>query len=172
MGMWTDYSQRTPMGTAGSLYDLTGHAVDSFRNEEADGILRFGVGVVRGTDPGESIKLPVAASTADKFVGVVMNGGTHEMDMANKSIIRSNYTTSIMRHGRVWVRLATDEEPHAGDPVFMVIKDESEDSEVGHFKAVADGANTIQVNARFLTDGSAGLAAIELYNQMAAAPTT
>ena len=68
MSLWTEYSQQTPKGTAGSLYDLTVHTVDSFRNEEADGVLLPGVGVVHGTNPGTDIALPKTGATADKFV--------------------------------------------------------------------------------------------------------
>ena len=46
MSVWTEYSQQTPKGAAGSLYDLTSHVVDSFMNEENDGVMGYGVGVV------------------------------------------------------------------------------------------------------------------------------
>ena len=49
MSVWTEYSQQTPKGAAGSLYDLTSHVVDSFMNEENDGVMGYGVGVVVGT---------------------------------------------------------------------------------------------------------------------------
>lgn len=163
MSVWTEYSQQTPKGTAGSLYDLTEHAVDTFNNTEADGVLNFGVGVVRGTDPANEIALPVAASTANEFVGVVMNGGTHEMDMSGNSRIVKNYSVSVMRYGRVWVRLVDGEEPVANDPVHLVVSGD----DAGSFKTAEEAGSTIQIKAKFLgTKSSNGVAAIELYNQM------
>lgn len=164
MSLWTEYSQQTPKGTAGSLYDLTVHAVDSFRNQEADGVLLPGVGVVHGTNPGVDISLPKASSTADKFVGVVMYGGSNELDMKNNLIIPNGYHVSVMRTGRVWVKMAADEEPSYGDPVFLVVTGD----DVGCFRAASDD-DTIQINARIIEVGSNGLAAIELFNQIGGA---
>lgn len=164
MSLWTEYSQQTPKGTAGSLYDLTAHTVDSFHNLEADGVLLPGVGVVHGTIPGTDIALPKEGATADKFVGVVMYGGSNELDMKNNLIIPKGYTVSVMRSGRVWVKMAEDEEPSYGDPVFLVVTGD----EVGCFRAAA-GDDTIQINARIVEAGSNGLAAIELFNQIGGA---
>lgn len=165
MSLWTEYSQQTPKGTAGSLYDLTVHTVDSFRNQEADGVLLPGVGVVHGANPGVDIALPKTSSTADKFVGVVMYGGSNELDMKNNLIIPNGYQVSVMRHGRAWVKLAADEEPICGDPVFLVVTGD----DAGRFRA-ASNDDAIQINARIIEVGSNGLAAIELYNQMNTAP--
>lgn len=164
MSLWTEYSQQTPKGTAGSLFDLTAHTVDSFRNQEADGVLLPGVGVVHGTNPGVDIALPAAGATADKFVGVVMYGGTNELDMKNKLTIPEGYQVSVMRHGRVWVKMAEGQEPSYGDPVFLVAGGDG----AGLFKTSAE-EGCIQINARIIEAGSNGLAAIELYNQMSTA---
>lgn len=159
MSMWTEYTQQTPKGSAGSLFDLTVHAVDSFRNEEEDGVLLPGVGVVYGTTPGTDIALPTEEATADKFVGVVMYGGTNELDMKNQLNIPNGYHVSVMRYGRVWVKMAADEEPSYGDPVYLVTSGD----EAGLFNVSGNG---IQINARVIEVSSNGLAAIELYNQM------
>lgn len=165
MSVWTEYSQQTPKGTAGSLYDLTVHAVDSFRNEEDDGVLLPGVGVVHGTIPGTTVALPAADSTADKFLGVVMFGGSNELDMKNNLIIPNGYQVSVMRYGRVWIKLAADVEASYGDPVYLV----TDGDDKGCFD-VSDESGGIQINARIVETSSNGLAAIELYNQMHVAP--
>lgn len=164
MSLWTEYSQQTPKGTAGSLYDLTVHTVDSFRNQEKDGALLPGVGVVHGDNPGADIALPATGATADKFVGVVMYGGSNELDMKNNLIIPNGYHVSVIRNGRVWVKMAEGEEPNYGDPVYLAISGD----EAGCFKTEKSG-EVIQINARIIEVGSNGLAAIELYNQMAVA---
>lgn len=114
MSVWTEYSQQTPKGAAGSLYDLTSHVVDSFMNEENDGVMGYGVGVVVGTTPGTSCKLPATGATADKFLGIVMNGGTNEMNMNGVVNIPKGYHLSVMRQGRVWAKLADEQTPAYG----------------------------------------------------------
>ena len=101
MSIWTEYNNRTPAGVAGGLYDLTDHAVDSFRIDAADGKVKFGMGVVMGTTPGTDVTVPADASTLDKFVGIVMNGGANEMDVKGVIVVRNSSTQSVMRHGRV-----------------------------------------------------------------------
>lgn len=160
MSVWTEYSQQTPKGAAGSLYDLTSHVVDSFMNEENDGVMGYGVGVVVGTTPGTSCKLPAAGATADKFLGIVMNGGTNEMNMNGVVNIPKGYHLSVMRQGRVWAKLADEQTPAYGGAVYLVING----ADVGRLKTTADGSNTIQIPARFLGEKTGeDLVAIELY---------
>ena len=158
MGIWNNYSNRTPSGVAGGLYDLTAHTVDSFCMEAEDGEIKCGMGVVFGTNPGEQVALPSEASTLDKFAGVVMNGGTNEMDMDGNLITRGSSSQSVMQSGRVWVRLAADAEPTYGGQVHLV----NSGTNAGCF----DTTGGIAVNARFLTEVRNGIAAVELYNQL------
>ena len=77
--------------------------------------------MVHGTNPGTDIALPKTGATADKFVGVVMYGGSNELDMKNQLIIPEGYHVSVMRNGRVWVKMAEGEEPTYGAPVFLAV---------------------------------------------------
>ena len=52
MSAQTSYNQKMSHGVAGGLYDLTNHTVDTRTNEETDGKVRFGLGVVAGTAAG------------------------------------------------------------------------------------------------------------------------
>lgn len=162
MSIWTEYNNRTPAGVAGGLYDLTDHAVDSFRIDAADGKVKFGMGVVVGTIPGTDVTVPAAASTLDKFVGIVMNGGSNEMDMKGVIVVRDSSTQSVMRHGRVWARLSSEAEPSYGDQVHLITSGD----DAGCFGTTGG----IAINARFITAAQNGIAAIELYNQFGAAP--
>lgn len=164
MSIWTEYNNRTPAGVAGGLYDLTAHVVDSFRIDAADGEVKCGMGVVHGTVPGSDVTVPSAASTIDKFVGVIMNGGNNEMDMKGQIVIRNNSQQSIMRSGRVWVRLAADAEPAYGDQAHLILSGD----DAGCFGATGG----LAINARFITMAQNGIAVIELYNQLNAAPST
>ena len=162
MSIWTEYNNRSPAGVAGGLYDLTDHAVDSFRIDAADGKVKFGMGVVMGTTPGTDVTVPADASTLDKFVGIVMNGGANEMDVKGVIVVRNSSTQSVMRHGRVWARLAAEAEPAYGDQVRLI----TSGADAGCFSTTGG----IAINARFITTAQNGIAAIELYNQLNAAP--
>ncbi len=158
MSMWNEYNNRTPAGVAGGLYDLTDHVVDSFRIDAPDGKLKCGMGVVQGTNPATDVTLPATGATLNTFAGVLMNGGSNEMDMENNLIIRNSSSQSIMRSGRVWGRLATGAEPAYGEQVHLIL----DGDDVGCF----GNAGGLAINARFLTTAQNGIAVIELYNQL------
>jgi len=155
MSVQTKYGNRTAKGIAGGIYDMYHYSVDSRFNEEANGVLRFGVGVVPGTIPGSNVKLPTAESTAAQFEGVVLNGFDRQQDLEGKLFILNNQNVSVMRRGRVWVRLATGAAPEYGAPVCMAV----DGNEVGCFST--EGGVTIP--GRFIGPASNGVAPVELY---------
>lgn len=152
------YGYNTPMGAAGGIVDLAPFAIDTFLNEAENGVMKFGVGVVRGTNPGVNVKLPSA--TGDKFEGIAVNNRTTEYDLEGNLAIRKGASVGVMRYGRVYGRVAEGVKPAYGDPVYMV----ASGKEAGYFTNVADGA--IAVKARFLgtVDATAQIAQIELFN--------
>lgn len=155
MSAQTTYGYATAKGAPGGIYDMFHYPVDSRFNEEANGILRSGVGVVPGTIPGSNVKLPTADSTADQFEGVVLGGSVHQQNLEGKLPILNNQNVGVMRRGRIWVRLAAGAEPAYGDPVFMV----AEGEEAGCFNI--EGA--IEIPGRFIGSASNGCAPVELY---------
>lgn len=168
-----NYGYSTPVGEAGGIIDLAPYAIDSFTNEEDTGKMRFGVGVVKGTAAGKQVKLPVSASTAADFEGVVVNRRTTEYDLEGKIHIRKNATAGVMRYGRIYVRVATGVTPEYGNPVYMV----NSGDEAGFFTTEASTttgeapsqttANNIAVKGRFLggVDTARGIAPVELFNE-------
>ena len=60
MAVQTSYGYATPKGIPGGIYDLYHYPVDSRFNEEDNGKLRFGVGVVKGSIPGSNVVLPLS----------------------------------------------------------------------------------------------------------------
>lgn len=158
MGAQTTYGYNTAMGEAGGIIDLAPYAIDSFANEADTGVLKFGVGVVKGTSAGKQVKLPSATSVSDDFEGIVVNRRTSEYDMEGKIHIRKDSTVGVMRYGRIYGRVAKTATPAYGSAVYMVVSGD----EAGCFTNVAD--NGVAVNARFLgaKDSSAQIAAIEL----------
>lgn len=161
MSAQTRYGYSTPVGAAGGIVDLAPYAIDTFLNEEETGVLRFGVGVVAGANAGTGIKLPVAASTAATFEGIVTNNRTTEYDMEGKLYVRKAKAVGVMRYGRIYGRVASDVEPAYGDAVYMIVSGD----EAGCFTNVAEDG--VAVKARFLSgvDATAQVAVIELFNQ-------
>ena len=161
MSVQTSYGNQTPKGVAGGIYDMFHYAVDSRFNEETDGVLRFGVGVVPGTLPGSSVKLPAADSTTTQFEGVVLNGYDRQQDLSGKLFILNNQNVGVMRRGRVWVRLAADAAPKYGDEVHLLTSGD----DVGCFSTTGG----LTVPGRFIGPASNGVAPVELYGTGGAA---
>lgn len=155
MSVQTKYGYATGKGIAGGIFDMFHYPVESRFNEEENGVLRFGVGVVRGSIEGSNIKLPAAGATADKFEGVVVNGFSNQQDLEGKLRIMNNQNVGVMRKGKIWVVLKADETPAYGDPVHLI----TDGDEAGCF-ATSGG---VELAGRFIGSACKGLAPIELY---------
>lgn len=155
MSAQTSYGYRTGKGIAGGIYDMHHYPVDSRFNEEENGKLRFGVGVVPGTIPGSNVKLPTDESTAAEFEGVVLNGFDRQQDMEGKLFILNNQNVGVMRRGRVWVRLSASASPTYGDEVHLLTSGD----DVGCF----DTEGGVTIPGRFIGSASNGVAPVELY---------
>lgn len=118
MSVQTSYNFATPKGVAGGLYDLSPYAVDSRRNESADGALKFGMGVVIGTTAGNQVKVPSA--TSDKFEGIALNGFSTELDMTGDLVIKNGATVGVLAKGRAWARIKAGITVAYGDDVYLI----------------------------------------------------
>ena len=167
MSAQTRYGYATPIGAAGGLVDLAPYAIDTFLNEEENGVMKFGVGVVQGSKPGTNIAMPTKTATAEVFEGVSTNNRTTEYDLDGKLFVRKGRPVGVMRYGRIYARVAEGVEPKYGDALYLVV----EGDEAGCFTTVAaaaaDAPATIAVKGRFMggVDTSAQIAQIELFNQ-------
>lgn len=160
MSAQTRYGYSTPIGAAGGIVDLAPYAIDTFLNEEATGVLKFGCGVVRGTNPGKNIALPKTGATAANFEGVVTNNLTTEFDLEGKLAVRNGASVGVMRYGRIYGRIATGATPAYGESVYLVV----DGADAGCFTNVAEG--NVAIKGRFLggIDTTAQIAEIELFN--------
>ena len=166
MSAQTKYGFSTPIGSAGGIVDLAPYAIDSFLNEEKNGVLNFGVGVVQGTKPGVNIALPKTGATAAKFDGITTNNRTTEYDVDGKLAIRSGASVGVMRYGRIYARVADKVSPKYGDALYLIIEGDN----AGMFTNTASsgsGTDTIAVKGRFLgaADLSTNVAPVELFNE-------
>lgn len=155
----TNYGYNTPIGQAGGLYDLAPVAIDSFLNEAADGAMKFGMGVVMGTDVGVGVKVPTADSAAVDFEGIVVNRRTIENAIDGGPVLKNKCTVGVLRYGRIYGILADGAAPTYGDPVYMVKSGE----DAGCF--TDSSSSTIAIKGRFLSGDHDGIAIIELFNQ-------
>ena len=166
MSAQTKYGYSTPIGAAGGIVDVAPHQIDTFLNEEENGVLKFGVGVVQGSKPGVNIALPEKAATAAKFEGITTNNRTTEYDLEGKLAVRKGAAVGVMRYGKIYGRVVEGVEPAYGDSVYLI----TEGEEAGCFTnaaSQAEGSTTIAVKGRFVggVDTNAQIAPIELFNQ-------
>ncbi len=164
MAVQTKYGYKTGRGLPGGIYDMYHYPVDSRFNEEKNGVLRFGVGVVPGTLPGSNIALPTAESKAADFEGVVVNGFDRQQDLEGKVFILNNQNVGVMRRGRIWVRVAEGATPAYGDALHMV----TDGADAGCFTTTGG----LEVPGRFIGAASDGVAPVELYDTGAATAAT
>ena len=155
------YGFSTPLGGAGGIVDLAPYEINTFINEEETGKMKHGYGVIAGSVPGTNVVRPTVGTTADKFLGVVVNNRTTELDLEGGLHIKKNAALGVMRYGRIYVRLAGDAEPTFGDAVYLIVSGDN----AGCFTNSADG--NVAVKAKFVggVDAHGAVAPIELYNQ-------
>ena len=163
MSAQTTYNQATPRGVAGGLVDLSAHAVNTRINGQADATLKFGMGVVQGSDPGSDIKIPATGATADKFEGITVNGYTNEMDMDGAVSISPGAAIGVLQYGKIWARIKSGDAPAYGDKAYLIITG----TNAGRFTKTS-GADTVEVAGRFIGEkGTGDVAPVELYYQAA-----
>lgn len=165
MSAQTKYGFSTPIGSAGGIVDLAPYAIDSFLNDEENGNLKFGIGVVRGAKPGIGIKLPTTDSTAAEFEGITTNNRTTEYNMDGDLSIRKGASVGIMRYGRIYARVIDSVTVKYGDALYLL----TDGPNAGMFTNAASASTpkAVAVKGRFLgaADLSTKVAAVELFDQ-------
>lgn len=157
MSVQTSYNFYTDKGVAGGLYDLSHHTVDTFRNGEEDGVLKFGMGVFTKDGDERCVVLPNHENSLD-FAGVSVNGFTTEMDMNGALALRKGATVGVLTHGRVWVRVKEGVEPKFGSELYIYTTGD----DAGCFDCIG-GDGKIDVKGRFIGPKVGNLAPVELF---------
>lgn len=160
MSAQTSYNQATPRGVAGGIYDISDYDIISRINENENGVMAFGMGVVVGTSKGEQVKVPEGGATLKDFEGVAVNGFSTELDMDGNLRIGNNSTVGVMTNGKIWVRLKAEINPKYGDSVYLITDGEN----AGLFSNVSEEETSIEITgAKFIgTKGTGDIAPIEL----------
>ncbi len=145
MAAQMNYSYDTPKGVPGGKFGIGFDEVVTRMNEETDGVLKFGMGVVVGTDAGTTIKKPAAAS--DVFEGVAVCSANTEQDMDGKVHIAEGHSVPVMKRGMIWARLADSTAPAYGAAAYLVASGD----DAGAFTATKS-ASTIDAGVTFGAD--------------------
>lgn len=121
MAAQMNYSFDTPKGVAGGKVDLAYDEVVTRQNEEADGVLKFGMAAAVGTSAGSTVKVPATGTTKAQIEGVVLHAVNTEQDMSGKVVLKKDVSVGIMRKGHVWGRLAGGAVPSYSAAAYVVV---------------------------------------------------
>lgn len=152
------YGYSTAKAVPGGKVDLADDVVAARRNEENDGVIKYGTAVACGSSVGHSVKKVVAGTTAAQIDGVVLCHPNTEQDMEGNVVVKKHATLGIMKKGHIWGRLATNVTPVYGTTAYVVV----DGDDAGCFTATADGANTVDIGATFGNEKDDGIAIIVL----------
>ena len=140
MAAQMDYSYSTRKALPGAKADIRFDEVVTRRNEEADGVLEYGMAVQAGTTPGVTVKVPVSGATAGQIEGVVLRVANTEEDRKGTLIVPGGAALGIMKAGRIWARLASDAVPEYGKAAYVV----TDGDEAGYFTSASAAASVYQ----------------------------
>lgn len=160
MAAQTNYSYSTPKGVPGGKFDIAFDEVVSRNNEDADGVMKYGIAVAQGTTAGKTVKVPTEGTTAEQIEGIVIALPNTEQDMEGNVVIKKNRTLSVMKSGNIWGRLADEEAPTAGATAYVNVAGDH----VGEFTKTMTEGTTVDIGAKFgnAVDLSEGIAVIVL----------
>ena len=96
MAAQLDYGYGMSKGVPGGKYDLSMDVVVTRTNEEADGVLRFGMAAMAGSSPGTTVKVPVSGATAEKIEGIVLHAENTEQDRKGRVVVPNHASVGIM----------------------------------------------------------------------------
>lgn len=145
MAAQLDYGYAIPKATPGQKVDISDDTCISRMNEEADGVMKFGMAVAVGEKAGKGVKLATGA-TADTIEGVVLRAENTEQDMKGKTVIAKGTIVSVITQGKVWVRIPKDVQPTYGAKAYVIVSGD----DTGSFTPT-EGTN-VDIGAKFGTD--------------------
>lgn len=163
MAAQLDYGYSTPKGVAGGKYDIAFDEVITRKNEEADGVLKYGMAAMVGTNAGSGVKVPVTGCTADKIEGIVLRAANTEQDMGGHVVVKNNASVGIVRRGHVWGRIASDAVPAYGAKAYVVVTGEDAGTFTHLDKQTGEGTPAnVDIGATFGNAKDDGITVIEI----------
>jgi hypothetical protein len=163
MAAQLDYGYSTPKGVAGGKYDIAFDEVITRKNEEADGVLKYGMAAMVGTNAGSGVKVPATGCTADKIEGIVLRAANTEQDMGGHVVVKNNASVGIVRRGHVWGRIASDAVPAYGAKAYVVVTGEDAGTFTHLDKQTGEGTPAnVDIGATFGNAKDDGITVIEI----------
>lgn len=163
MAAQLDYGYSTPKGVAGGKYDIAFDEVITRKNEEADGVLKYGMAAMVGATAGSGVKVPATGCTADKIEGIVLRAANTEQDMGGHVVVKQNASVGIVRKGHVWGRLASDAVPAYGAKAYVVVTGEDAGTFTHLDNQTGEGTPAnVDIGATFGNAKDNGIAVIEI----------
>lgn len=156
MSAQLNYSYDIPKGNPGGKFDIGFDEVVTRRNEEDDGVLKYGMAVMVGTTPGATVKVPTAEATAETIDGIALAAANTEHDLNGRVNVRSGASLSILRKGKVWGRLAEGATATYGAKAYVV----KSGDDAGCFTNTAEGG--LDIGAVFGNASDNGIAVVEI----------
>ena len=159
----TNYGFNMALGVPGGIYDLSPHHIVS-ETLDSGVSAKPGMGLVRGATAGETVKLPVTASTAAEFEGVFVNGSKQLEHDANGSVAAVGAdTVGVMKSGRIWALIASTATVAYSEGVALI----TEGTNAGNFTDDSDASETKKEELTGVTftgkvDKENGIAVIEI----------
>ncbi|MGL5433800.1 MAG: structural cement protein Gp24 [Lachnospiraceae bacterium] len=158
----TNYGYTIPAGVPGGLFDLSDKKIET-RILDDGMVTAPGLGLVKGSRPGETVANPTSAATADTFEGVFVNGSKNlENDQNGVVAAIGANALGLMQHGKIWVQVVDTVTTTYKKKVALI----TDGDNAGMFTDEDDTAEAtkITIEAQFTgkADKASGIAAIEL----------
>ena len=131
------YSYSLPKGVAGEKFDISFDEVVTRRNQETDGVLKYGMAAQIGDVPGVDVKVPATDATAADMDGIVVRTSATEQDREGHVVVRSGASVNVMKKGKVWGRISSDAQPVYGHTAYVVV----DGDEAGTFTSASAAAS-------------------------------
>lgn len=163
MAAQMNYSYSTPNGVAGGKFDIAYDEVITRKNEEEDGVLKYGMAAMIGTAKGSGVKVPASGCTAEQIEGIVLRAANTEQDMQGRVVVRKGASVGILRKGHVWGRTASDCVPAYGAKAYVVVTGDDAGTFTHLAKQTGDGTpDNVDIGATFGNATDSGIAVIEI----------
>ena len=165
MAAQLNYNYDTAKGVPGGKAYIDFDKVVTRRNENEDGVMKFGMAVATGASAGYGVKVPVTGTTAAQIDGVVVALANTEHDMNGNVVVKKNASLSIMKSGSIWGRLASGAKATYGAKAYVVPSGD----DAGTFTHAADNGLSdgskveyLDIDATFGNASDDGIAVIVL----------
>lgn len=163
MAAQLNYGYGTPKGVAGGKVDIAYDEVVTRMNEEADGVLKYGMAAMVGASKGIGVKVPASGATADQIEGIVLHAANTEQDMNGKVVVPNNASVGIIRKGRIWGRLASDATPTYNAKAYVVAGGNDAGTFTDKANQTGDGTPAnLDIGAKFGNASDSGIAVVEI----------